>query len=392
VRGRLNDFYTSVERLPEAYLDVLRQEIGSSSVYYESQSTAGFLQKQWADDVTNETDYSAFRFDTRHMFYRPQKFAGFLNVIPRAGARGTYYSSTRDRETSTETASFASTNLVKDASGVTRPAVTSGTATNTVTRDIEAGAGFRTLAELGIETSLKAFRTWDGPDAQYRHIVEPYANYTLVPQPNLRPAELYQFDDVDSLDEQNFVKLGVRNRLQTREEIGPRTLADVDLYTICQFTRPEDENLFERLYTDIELHPDSWLTVRMDGAWNLTESKLERFNTQVTFTGSDTLKLALEHRYRADESDLAAVDVTLFPGRGWSYNLYTRYEFENSQLEEQGGYVQRNLDCMSIRCGANFMPGYTRTDGSTRDDEYRVVVAFWLTAFPETALSTQHLK
>jgi len=48
--------------------------------------------------------------------------------------------------------------------------------------------------------------------------------------------------------------------------------------------------------------------------------------------------------------------------------------------------VQRNLDCMCIRTGYEVLPGYTRSDGSEQDDEWRVRVEMWLTAFPESIL------
>jgi hypothetical protein len=79
--------------------------------------------------------------------------------------------------------------------------------------------------------------------------------------------------------------------------------------------------------------------------------------------------------------------VTFWPEYTWSYNLYGRYEFEDSQVQEQGGYIQRTLDCLVFRVGGSMLPGFTRTDGSERDDEYRVLLEFWLTAFPQFGLS-----
>lgn len=391
VRARLNDFYTTIDRVPEVYLDVSRQELGDSWVYYESQTAAAILAKRWDEGVTNAEDYSSFRFDTRHMFYRPEKYFGFLTVIPRAGIRGTYYSETRRQETTTAVVPFTKTNMVTDAAGRAYPVVTSGIETNTTTTDVDNGSGFRAMPEFGVETSFKLFKTWEGFDAQYRHIVEPYANYTLIPEPNLTPDDLYQFDDVDRLDTRHEVKLGVRNELQSRSDTAARTLADVDLYTLCQFERPDDESLFERLYGLVELRPAGWLYSRIDGIWNLQESTMEQMNTRLTYAGGD-LRLAVEHRYRDQQSSLLIGSVEMFPKGPWTYSAHARHEFEDSRLEEVGGYVQRNLDCMSVRCGLNYMPGYTRTDGTEQKDEYRIILAFWLTAFPETSLSTDHMK
>ena len=70
--------------------------------------------------------------------------------------------------------------------------------------------------------------------------------------------------------------------------------------------------------------------------------------------------------------------------------MYGRQEFAESRLEEIGGYAQRNLDCIATRLGASFLPGYTRTDGTEREDEYRILLEVWLTAFPETKLGGRH--
>ena len=84
MRGRMNDFYTSVNRLPEVSLSTMRQQAGDSEFYYEGETTASSLEKQWKDGSDKE-DYSALRIDTLHTFSHPSKYLGFLTVTPRAG-------------------------------------------------------------------------------------------------------------------------------------------------------------------------------------------------------------------------------------------------------------------------------------------------------------------
>ena len=102
----------------------------------------------------------------------------------------------------------------------------------------------------------------------------------------------------------------------------------------------------------------------------------------------DLWRIGIEHRYRDSESNLLAADATFYPNQKWAFNIFGRYEFEESRLEEQGGYVQRKLDCLGIRVGASVLPGYTRSDGTEREDEYRVLLEVWLTAFPEVGLGS----
>ena len=49
-----------------------------------------------------------------------------------------------------------------------------------------------------------------------RHVFEPYVNYNYIPDPTVDRKNLYYFDDIDRIEQQNFVRLGMLNRLQTR--------------------------------------------------------------------------------------------------------------------------------------------------------------------------------
>jgi len=390
MRSRLNDFYESVNRLPEASLEVLRAPVGESPFYYQSKTAASALERVFAEPSAQD-EYDSFRFDTSHTLYHQSRQFGFLNLVPRIGYRGTYYSATRDTETVVETGLITTTNWVVDVNGVTNALlVTSPGPGSPVTRETEGAADLRSLFELGCEASLKAFKVWDDPLNPRRHIVEPYANYTLVPEPDLEPQDLLQFDNVDSLGEEHFVKLGVRNKWQTKIDDKPFDLVDADVYTLLKFETDPGEDAVENLYFDVELRPSGWFDLDLDGIYSVADSELDRFNAWARLRPGESFRGRLEYRYLREQSSLVTADVTLYPKETWSYNLYARHQFEDSRFEEGGGYVQRRFDCMVFRTGFNFMPGYTRDDGSEKDDEYRAIIEFWLTAFPEISVSSRH--
>ena len=190
VSVRLNDFYENVNRLPEIYLDVQRQQVYETDVYYESENTAGFYEKVFKDS-SSRTDYDAFRADSKHTVLYPTRHFGWLNVIPRAGYRGTYYSATRESSTVTNMVSMTDTN------GVT-------TMTNEVsTLVMDKGGALRSLFEFGVETSFKAFKELHDQPTIFgnglRHVAEPFTGYTYSPTPNLERNELPQFDRIDRL-------------------------------------------------------------------------------------------------------------------------------------------------------------------------------------------------
>ena len=199
VYQRANKFYDAVNRLPEIWLDVMNTQIGQTPFYYESESSGGFLKRDFADydnsDNTVADSYDSLRVDTRHTIYLPEKFFGFLSVVPRAAYRGTYYGTTY--------------NEVKEEHF-------DGTNTTVSTRYDDDGSGLRSLFELGFETSFKAYGLYEDEAGRIRHIVEPYINYTFIPEPNLRPFELPQFDSIDKLDKANFARVGLRQYLQRK--------------------------------------------------------------------------------------------------------------------------------------------------------------------------------
>jgi len=70
--------------------------------------------------------------------------------------------------------------------------------------------------------NTKFYRTWQDVRSSYweldglRHVLVPYVNYTFIPKPTVNRDYLFYFDDIDRISEQNFVRLGMVNRLQTR--------------------------------------------------------------------------------------------------------------------------------------------------------------------------------
>ena len=85
---RLNEFFETVERLPDVRLTGFRQQLGATPLYYESESSAGYYRRRFAE-ITNSlpgtNNFSAARADTYHQLTLPHTFFGWLNVAPRVG-------------------------------------------------------------------------------------------------------------------------------------------------------------------------------------------------------------------------------------------------------------------------------------------------------------------
>ncbi len=375
---RLNDFYENVNRLPELSLDISRQPILDSPFYYESQSTASYLEKVFPEDSTRE-EYDAFRVDTRHRIFYPTKHFGFLNIIPDVGYRATYYSNTRSVSTVTEEVPV----LGEPAAEGEEPPVIG--VSNQVTRiESEEGADLRNIYEFGLETSFKAFKVIHEEPIYLgeglRHVVEPYARYSIVPRPNLEPSDLPQFDEVDQLDKEHQIRFGVRNKLQTKRGNRVHDMIDLNTYTIYYIDPEEDQNDFDDFFFDARLRLARWLQIDFDGGYDWYENEVSFFNTQIAAIAPDLSTMALEYRYTRDRRHLALSEIVLFPEDRWSYSGYWRYDIDESELEEQIYMVQRRFNCTLLGVGVR-----SRLEGDG-DTEWRLWAQVSLLAFPESEL------
>lgn len=362
---RANKFYESVNRLPDAWIDVMNTQIGPTPFYYESQSSGGFLKKDFAD-YGNESDtvpdsYDSLRIDSRHAVYLPEKVFGFLSLVPRAAYRGTYYGTTRQKS---EVETFDGTNTVS----------------KTVYE--EDGGTLRNVFELGMETSFKAYGIYEDELGRIRHIVEPYINYTFIPEPNLRPFELYQFDDVDKIDKANYARLGLRQYLQRKVDDTTINRINADIYGIYDFEDANGESGLRKLGLDSEFRPTDTIKIELDATYNAKDSEIDYVDFWMTLWQGDRWEASGEFYYRPDICAQYTGAIRYNFSEQWGAKIYARFDSELSRLEEISGYLQYNLDCLSFRLHGGYEPAFTRDDGTEREAKVKVSFYTWLRAFP----------
>lgn len=376
-RKRFNDYYTTVDRLPEATLNFTRQQILESPFYYEGNHTAGYLSKQWANNTTNTVNYSSFRFDTPNTIYYPTKQFGFLTIIPRVGYRATAYSASSAYQTNMTTTSLV------DSNGVIR------TITNTTVVSRDGDALFRSMPQIGLETSFKAFKVWETYPGtiinNIRHIAEPYANYSYVPKPNVLSNELYQFDDVDTFGKLNEIRIGMRNKIQTQRfnKLEPSSrkyivadLINADIWTTYHVAVEPNQNLFSNINYQVRSAPIENLELFLDGEFDQYETQFRTFNTRMILFDKTLWRYELEHRYVESKSSLLNNELNLSPLPNWSYSIYVRYDFYDSYFEAYGLTIQKNMDCITAKIGFE----------QQTDDEFTVWLQFWFTQFPKVRM------
>ena len=418
VRPRLNDFYTTVETLPELRLDVPRLAIGELPLQYQSSTTAGYYSLKWRkfdlsrqavlDDLVYDSerhddpgDYQSWRGDTLHFLYLPLALEDRVSLTPRAGFRATYYSRTsRRRITENDLANV----LEAD-----NPDWTENTSP-VVHYDEDGGARTRMAFEVGAELRTKLFRDWGGATAdglhlnRFRHVLEPYVNYTYAPEPSVDREHLLFFDETDRLTRQHFVRFGLDQRLLTRQEQRHRTLLRLQSYADLHFDRGEESgrhggDFGNRL--DFTPRDDlrAWTTVVHD----MGEGQIQRAEAGVGFGREDQLNFGIRYLFRNDHLSRSvwSMGSTLVDLSGESSYLKKRfesadiisghvevplnpltklvakaeYDLEKNTLSEHSYELHRQLHCWVMALGVGW-------DNS----EFQAMIMFHLTAFPKVKL------
>jgi LPS-assembly protein len=332
---QINPFFPTVERLPDIRFTGLRQQLGITPFFYETDNSFAYLRNK--PGSYPGTNYSAMRADSYHQLTLPLTYFGFLNVTPRAGGRFTHYSETES---------------------------------SVLQLDNEDRFVFNT----GVETSFKASRLYSGARSEFldvtdlRHIIEPSINYVFVPNPNVRPYRLPQFDTevpslrllpvdfpdynaIDSIDSQNVFRLGLRNKLQTKRNGEVDTLANWYLVTDWRIDPHPGQSTFSDIYSDLDFKPRSWLLFNSETRYNVDHTQFNLADHSVTVTPGDRWSARLGHRYfRGDpafgpDSDNNIVYSTLYYrlNENWGARISHHFEARDGTMEEQFYTVYRDF-------------------------------------------------
>ena len=360
VRPQFNRFYADVERLPEAKWSVNRLRIFKTPIYYEGSTSAGYYNNFEGDTGDPAYQGSSSRLDTFHQLVSPQKI-GWLNVVPRAGFRYTYY----------------------------------GDAPNYAAESNEV---YRFVGNLGVETSFKLTRSWNGIENKQfhidglRHIMEPFANYQWVPEPNVASKDLYQFDSprsillsngspllvtrylpfefpayntTDFIDKESAVRFGIRQRLQTRRDGKPWDLIELAIWDEYHATQNVGEKPFSELFSTLRIRPTDWVAAEAFIRYNWYTSQVDELNTAVHVNNGDRWTFGVGTRYLRSDSDIISGSVAYKLTRKLTAVAYVRVDIMDDTWEEQDYMLRQETHDWYIDYGFRWRGQRTGPDDKT---------------------------
>ena len=355
---RFNDFYTVVQRLPEVKIDIPNQRLWETSFYYTSETSATAFEKEYERDLDSPRE-KVQRLDTYHKLSYATG-VGPLNIVPFGEIRETAY---------------------------TR-------------RNLDKKSVLRTSLSGGVDTFMRFHRIYDvetdylGLDINgLRHIIVPKATYFHRPQPKVHKDDLYQMDELDAMEKENYVSLSLENKLQTKH--GPasdlkatdlvRTIVSVDYFFRMKKKSFDfvDGGQFRNLNFDLEVRPYDWLYVDGRLEINPQNQSVSTGSVEFSMIPSESFRLDLGYRYEKmspDPRNQLTFDMWYVINPKWRLGLYERFDIQGREIEEQQLSITRDLHCWETELvydlkGSNFF-----------EDEFSIWLAFRIKAFPDLYL------
>jgi hypothetical protein len=244
-----------------------------------------------------------------------------------------------------------------------------------------------------MEATLKASRTWPGVKNKFweidglRHIVQPLVNYAYVPRPSVRPPELPQFDyeqpttqllpfefpnynSIDSIDSQNVIRFGLRNKIQTKRTNVVENVVNWEVYADWRLRPNTNQDTYSDLYSELEVKPFHWLTFGSELAYNLNDTRLDLGNHSITIAPNDVWNWKVGNRYLREgaffgtnANNLLFSSLYLRLSQNWGFRVAHYYSIEDRLFQHQYYSIYRDLRSFT----AALTLGIRRSVGSSPD-------------------------
>jgi LPS-assembly protein len=412
-RPQINNFLETAERLPELSWDVTRTPLFNGPIFYESTNSAAYLHRIFAAQTGNESvdlqsgalnpNYEFFRLDSFHQISFPHLYFGWLSLVPSAGVRGTYYSTTGNF-TESDVSNPLPEGILVEHPGAFRFAVNSN-----VEASFKLSKAFESVQER-----------WLGLDG-LRHIVQPYADFSWVSQPtllssNVLPIDQYipstrlqaidfpEYRSIDSLDRWTILRLGVRNRLQTRRDSSTLNWLDIDSYFDVDFDNPlaqavppastsvsriavvaPPHELFSNVFNRIRFQPVPWAYLSVDSQVPLLDKGFWSITTAMDWTINPNFEVRLGHQYLQsnpyyqDTSELSLYTYMRL-NDNWGFSIYEDYQFKTGIFNRQTYTIHRDLSSWVAALGLNLV------NNGAGKNQIALVLTFTLKDLPRFGL------
>ena len=387
---RINSFYDTETSAPEVFFDYIKSPVFKTPLLYEGHLSVGKYKEYFADhkldslnaelatllpgdpritEINSLLEKRGFnRFHTWHEFSLPIRPVDGISIVPHAGFGYTKYWDIQNGTTNFD----------------------------------------RTHLQAGVDFSMKFSRHYENVVSKkwgidgLLHIVQPYANYTvlstdvldpsfhpidrLTPSTDVRPIKVGRFSATDQLNDWSILRLGVRNNLLTKRDGGTHPWLTFDTYIDMFIEDPELDREFSNLYNSISWHPLPWVKLNFEAQFPFANSGsgFSEYAYNITYMPNKRTEITLGYRYLNSHptlEDSSLVDIrayTRFNDR-WGASAFQRWELDDGTLESQQYAIHHDFGSWSSSLGI------IRRDNRIKN-EVGVMLSFTLKEFPSISL------
>jgi hypothetical protein len=326
------------------------------------------------------------------------------------GVRATYYSDSGFIEEVLTNRTVTNTTIGADG----LPVTTTSTVTDSEQKLRERGSLFRAAVTAGLEVSFKFSKAFEQVQSRawgldgLRHVVQPYMNASFV-YTNQTPEEILQFDRysrttqpppidfpqfnaIDGLDNWSIIRLGVRNRLQTRRDNQTMNWLELNTYFDVNIDQPDfgnkspisDGGTFSNIYNNLRWQPLPWVGLTVRSQLPLLDDGFTEVNSSLGFQVTRSVLLSVGQRYlhgnkQFSDSNLATLGGYFRINDNWGFSFAEQYEIEDSLLEAQSYVLHRDLTSWVASLGVNIRDN----DG---EQEFGMILTFTLKDLPSVRM------
>ena len=256
VEPRLNNFESINQKLPLLKAGIRPMSIGSTGILSENYVSAGYLDYVYARDLIKAYpslhETHATRLETRNSLYRPFS-AGPIHFTPTVGVLGIFYNNNPFNES--------------------------------------VGQG---VLSYGGKANAPFYHRY----STFKHIVEPYIDYTGISHPKAHLSRHYTFSLEDGLYQINSLKIGLSNKLFLKNSPFFSPSFILDLHTYAFFSDTTYKKTCPKGYLSAIWSRPSY-ELQAHTCWNFEEDLLDFSNLRAGLTFNAHVACALEFRHRS---------------------------------------------------------------------------------------------
>jgi LPS-assembly protein len=254
-----------------------------------------------------------------------------------------------------------------------------------------------------------------------RHVFQPYADFSWESQPTVPPSDILpfdqyipstrlqaidfpQFNQIDSLDRWTILRLGMRNRLETRRDSTTVNWLSVDTYFDVDFDNPlaqvippsttsvsrttplaTPKELYSNVFNEVRFQPVPWAYLQVDSQVPLFDKGFWEINTSCDWTLNPNVEVRIGHQYLqsnpnyVDSSELSFYTY-LRLNENWGFSVFEDYEFKTGMINQQTYAIHRDLSSWVGALGLNI------TNNGSGKHQVALVLTFTLKDLPRFGL------